>query len=209
MSDEEPLMTLATFDSLMAAEVARSFLDAEGIRSFVADGEVVYAFSILSGAVGGVKLKVAKSDFLAAERLLNNQRGKYGPQDRDDYGLPLPSDAVTRDLPRKPLQRDAITKDPAYSQAPPETDDADEEDGDRRASTVDNLLSKAMLVGVLGIFICPVVAQAYSLQLLSQAQENSVFFTSRQTLLLRGLQVFNGLVLAAAIFLTVMLWATR
>jgi hypothetical protein len=54
-----------------------------------------------------------------------------------------------------------------------------------------------------------VVAQAYSLQLLSQAQELGVPITGRQALLLRGLQVFNGVILAFAVALLSILWMTR
>jgi hypothetical protein len=203
MSDEEPLMTVATFDSPTAAEIARTFLDAEGIRSFVADGEVVGALSILSGAVGGVKLKVAKSDFLAAERLLNNQRGRYDAEPRDDYGLPLQPDAITRERPPAKPMRD--------SRSPEEGDDTGEPESaeETRKGSVDDLLTKAMLVAVLGLVICPVVAQAYSLHLLGQAEALQVPLSPRQNFFLRSLQIFNTLVLAGAIFLTVILWATR
>jgi hypothetical protein len=191
------------------AEIARSFLDAEGIRAFVADGEVVNTAWILSGAVGGIKLKVARSDFLAAERLLHAQRSKQGGALRDDYGLPLPSDAITKDRPRKSVRRDAITADPASTTAPDEAEDADETEPADQAHSVDSLLTKAMIVGVLGTFICPVVSQAYSLHLLSQAQESSGRLTSRQNFFLRAMQVFNGLVLVAALTLTVVFWSSR
>jgi hypothetical protein len=209
MSDEEPLMTVATFDSLTAAEIARAVLDAEGIRSFLADGEMVNTAWILSGALGGVKLKVAKSDFLAAERVLNSQRGKYGPDACDDYGLPFPRDAFTKDRPSKAGRRDAVTLDPAHHQTPPETDDPDELENAETTATLDSLFRKALIVAVVGVFICPVVAQAYSLQLLSQAQELGVPITGRQALLLRGLQVFNGVILAFAVALLSILWMTR
>jgi hypothetical protein len=202
MSDEQPLMTVATFDSPTAAEIARTFLDAEGIRSFVADGEVVGALSILSGAVGGVKLKVAKSDFLAAERLLNSQRGRFDAEPRDDYGLPRQRDAITQERPQRMPTRDSQS---------PQDDDAGEPERveETKTKAVDNLLNKAMLVAVVGLVICPVVAQAYSLQLLSQAQALQIPLSGTQTFFLRGLQIFNSLVLAGAIFLTVVLWATR
>jgi hypothetical protein len=203
MSDEEPLMTVATFDSPTAAEIARTFLDAEGIRSFVADGEVVGALSILSGAVGGVKLKVAKSDFLAAERLLNSQRGRFDAEPRDDYGLPLRRDAITQER-----HRGMPTRDSEYPEVTDETGEPESAE-ETQTGLVDDLLNKAMLVAVLGLVICPVVAQAYSLHLLSQAEAIPIPFSRRQTFFLRGLQIFNGLVLAGAIFLTVMLWATR
>ena len=82
MPDAESLVTVATFGTLPQAELARGHLDAEGIRSFVLDSESVNMDWFLSGAVGGVKLQVAKSDFLAAEECCEQPRG----QDRQGPG---------------------------------------------------------------------------------------------------------------------------
>src|SRR6516165_5757478 len=41
MSADDTMMTVATFDTLMEAELARSYLEGEGIRCFLADAEMV------------------------------------------------------------------------------------------------------------------------------------------------------------------------
>jgi hypothetical protein len=149
MSDDEPLVTVATFVSLPAAELARGVLDAEGIRSFVADGETVNMAWYFSGAVGGVKLQVAKSDFLAAERMLNSRPGSSALGNLDDYGL-AKSTAITTD---PGIVRDDV--------AEPQEEDASEE-----VNKAEAMVRSALLAAVLGLLICPPLGQLYSLWLL-------------------------------------------
>jgi hypothetical protein len=49
-SESEPLVTVATFNSLFHAELAQGALEEAGIESFVSDGEVVSPFSGLTGS---------------------------------------------------------------------------------------------------------------------------------------------------------------
>jgi hypothetical protein len=60
MSDE--LVTLATFDSSIKAELARAALQEAGIESQLGDESLVTNYWLLSEAVGGVKLVVRQSD---------------------------------------------------------------------------------------------------------------------------------------------------
>lgn len=53
------LVTVATFDFITDAEIARGRLTTEGIEAFVADAHLVQTDWLFSPAVGGIKLQVA------------------------------------------------------------------------------------------------------------------------------------------------------
>ena len=157
MSDDETLMTVATFDTLMAAEVARGYLEGEGIRCFLADAELVNTAWYLSGAMGGIKLQVAKGDFLTAERLLHSRQGLRAG-DRDDYGLKPPSDQITE----KPGKVRESTQ-------------AEEGEGEGEGEGVDNpaeaLVMSAFRAAIFGLLLCPPCLHLYSLYLLNEARQ--------------------------------------
>jgi hypothetical protein len=155
MSTDEPLMTVATFDVLMEAEVARGYLESEGIRCFLADAEMVNTAWYLSGAMGGIKLQVAKSDFLAAERLLHS-RPRSAERGLDDYGLRRPTSAVTAE--------------PGLVRQPPEDDEEPEEVPENEAEA---LVRQAFRASILGFFICPPSLHVYSIYLLHEARNRS------------------------------------
>jgi hypothetical protein len=152
MSVEEPLMTVATFDSLMEAEMARSYLESEGIPCFLADAEMVNTAWYLSGAMGGIKLQVTKSDFLAAERLMHS-RPTSALRGLDDYGLKRGTDA--------------ITAAPGQVRQPPEEDKEEEEVPQNEAEA---LVSRALRAAILGLFLCPPCLHVYSMGLLYEAR---------------------------------------
>ena len=66
----EKLVTVATFDFRAEAEVAKLFLEEQGIQAFLADDNLVGMDWFLSNAVGGVKLQVAASDVDRARDIL-------------------------------------------------------------------------------------------------------------------------------------------
>ena len=66
----EDEQTVAAFDTLMEAELARGRLESEGIGARIIDGNTVGIAQHLSSALGGVKLAVAESDFPAARAIL-------------------------------------------------------------------------------------------------------------------------------------------
>jgi hypothetical protein len=178
MSDPEPLVTVATFDSLPQAELARSLLDEEGIRSFLADAETVNMAWYISGAVGGVKLQVAKSDFLKAERILNSKRGRATSSSLDDYGLDN-STAVTNDPDavrqehwetEEPSDETSLTADPGSvrdEQTASAADDVIEKDNDAEIK-----VRAALRAALLGLIACPPFLHIYSLWLLMTARES-------------------------------------
>lgn len=68
MSD---LVALETFPDRVSAELARTHLDAHGVRAFLSEGT---SFNPLLSAAEGVRLSVAQRDLVAARDLLRAQR---------------------------------------------------------------------------------------------------------------------------------------
>ncbi len=64
------MQTIATFDFLPPAEIARGRLLAEGIDCQLADQYLVQANWLYSPAVGGIKLQVADADVERAQTIL-------------------------------------------------------------------------------------------------------------------------------------------
>jgi hypothetical protein len=70
--DSDRPVVVATFQNPMEASIARSRLEAEGIRAAL-DGEHHVAMEWwISGAIGGVKLLVRESDLETARRILES-----------------------------------------------------------------------------------------------------------------------------------------
>jgi hypothetical protein len=59
---EQDWVTVASFRDLAEAEMARVTVDAEGIRCYLADAEVIRLDWTLSMALGGIKLRVPAAD---------------------------------------------------------------------------------------------------------------------------------------------------
>src|SRR5580704_353168 len=64
------MVTIASFPSVIEAQLAKSRLESEGIDCFVADENIVTMNWLYSNAVGGVKLQVDRADFEVARQLL-------------------------------------------------------------------------------------------------------------------------------------------
>ncbi len=64
------MVTIATFDFVTDAEIARGRLLAEGIRSDLVDQHLVQTDWLYSIAVGGIKLQVAEQDVEPALAIL-------------------------------------------------------------------------------------------------------------------------------------------
>jgi Putative prokaryotic signal transducing protein len=65
------LVTLATFGDTVEANLAKNYLEAAGIRAFLADEETVNMDWLLGNAVGRIKLQVGDGDEEAARTLLS------------------------------------------------------------------------------------------------------------------------------------------
>jgi len=66
----EPLVTIATFDTPLKANLFASRLEADGVECFIADAETIGIHGLLAGAVGGVKIQVRESQGRRAAALL-------------------------------------------------------------------------------------------------------------------------------------------
>jgi hypothetical protein len=75
----EDLVTIATFRFLNEAELARMYLNEEGVRSYIADGETVNMDWLLGNALGNIKLQVSSAD---VERALAAKEKWPKPRDR-------------------------------------------------------------------------------------------------------------------------------
>lgn len=72
MSDE--LTTIATSYDIVEAEFLRNHLEAEGFRVFLADENIIGVYNLLASAVGGIKIRVPKSESEAAKEFVENLR---------------------------------------------------------------------------------------------------------------------------------------
>ncbi len=68
--EHDRLVTVRSYDNPIEAHLARSFLEAADIQSFLMDEQIIGVHPGLNVAVGGVKLQVAAEDFEEAARLL-------------------------------------------------------------------------------------------------------------------------------------------
>jgi hypothetical protein len=68
--DNLELVTLNTFTSIFEANMFRSKLESEGIECFIDDENIGSMNFLYGSAVGGVKLKVRKSDYDKARKVL-------------------------------------------------------------------------------------------------------------------------------------------
>lgn len=77
---QDPLVTVARFQHVLQAHVARTKLEAAGIGAFVADENIVTVNWLWVNLVGWVRLQVRQSDATRARRVLARQ--PYDPRRR-------------------------------------------------------------------------------------------------------------------------------
>jgi hypothetical protein len=76
------LITIATFQSVLDANVAQRKLEMEGVESYLADENMVSTLWIYSQAVGGVRLQVSDEDEQKAKEILNRPGEKLAVDHR-------------------------------------------------------------------------------------------------------------------------------
>jgi len=117
------LITVATFWDPIEAGLARGRLEAAGIRSFLADEQMVGTAWHLQNAIGGAKLQVIDTDAVAALEVLSEQDAvdedadgvvNAGPIDRESVAAIIDDDADTPDEPAQPLSSREEDADRAY-----------------------------------------------------------------------------------------------
>lgn len=80
----EKLVTVATFENSVQAELAKSQLESAGIKAVVIDGNLIDTAWQYTTAVGGVKVQVLESDREKAESLLQNKEPSDFSEDFPD-----------------------------------------------------------------------------------------------------------------------------
>lgn len=88
MATENPLVTVAAFLTHAEASMARSFLEADGLRVVVADDNVARLGFHLSAIAGGIKLQVHRSEEERARELLTELESPSGPRLVEDEPAP-------------------------------------------------------------------------------------------------------------------------
>lgn len=78
---DAPFITIATYQNTMKAELAKSLLEAEGIRVYLHNLNIVQADWLLANAVGSIKLQVPAADCARAEQLLYDLPDNKAPAD--------------------------------------------------------------------------------------------------------------------------------
>jgi Putative prokaryotic signal transducing protein len=68
---EHELVTIATFGTVMEAEMARGFLEANGVDVFLLDLNMTRIASAYAAMIGGIKLQVRYGDEQRARDLLS------------------------------------------------------------------------------------------------------------------------------------------
>ncbi len=136
----EPLTTVAAFNTPVEAELARNHLEENGIAAVVVDAETVGMLFHAGGALGGVKVQVVESDAARARAVLASREGRAGLSEDDDYGLDDRIQAGGHSRLRNGFFR-------------PGDEDEDEEAADSRSGPA----SWAWRVGVIGLVVLGLV----------------------------------------------------
>ena len=80
---EERLVTIRTYSVLWEADLARVFLEQEGVRALLADENMVGMNWLYCHAVGGIKLQTPESEAPRARELLAERERKRGENSAD------------------------------------------------------------------------------------------------------------------------------
>jgi hypothetical protein len=108
MNDE--LVTIATFDNTVQANLVRNQLAAAGIRATLVDEHTVGLNWMWSNAIGGVKLIVREEDYEDAARLLADPGAE---QEVDDAGQTFLDEVETDEVETDEADADDLSNDVA------------------------------------------------------------------------------------------------
>lgn len=86
MNDNYTLLDVFEFSA--EAQVAKSKLEAEGVRTLFMDEKTIDSDPLISQAVGGVKLLVHNDDVLQAKKIYNQIRTYLTDEDDESYHCP-------------------------------------------------------------------------------------------------------------------------
>lgn len=135
------LVTVATFQDSVAADLAKNFLEHEGIACVLIDDTTVATDWMLSAAIGGVKLQVAALNVERAEMLLARIQNERDQADDESSDEADETAIATREI----------------------AEDLQAEEEDR--APINQLADKAFRAAVFGLILWPL--QLYALYLLA------------------------------------------
>jgi hypothetical protein len=146
---ENQLVTLGTFPNLESARFIRNLLDAEGIRSYLADETTGGMLWHLGNAIGWIKLQVAETDLPRAQEILEAQR-----QTLDDLGPEaFAAEAVAGETDD---EVSANVTDTEVGDRPRTGAESDDE----VVNPTDDMALRAFRASAIGIVFCPILLYA-------------------------------------------------
>jgi hypothetical protein len=176
----EDFVPVAAYGTPLEADLAKNYLEAEGILVLLSDDATVGWFWYLGNAVGGIKLLVPRDQVERAAAVLAARPGGQ-PESCVEAGQGAEASgtggvACARCGARMDPDMDYC---PACGEAPPDATRAspdspagngraagEEELEEQAASPGDDLANRALRAAILGLILCPPLLQVYSLWLL-------------------------------------------
>jgi Putative prokaryotic signal transducing protein len=142
------LVTIASFDTIPQAHLARNELESAGIRAVITDEETTGMLWHFANALGGAKVQVRDED---AERAVAILEERFRENESE------PDDAPTLDEQALSEPREDGGSEPSQaSETPPEPNVEESSDSNRREADAKNLV----LVAWLGILVPPIAFYA-------------------------------------------------
>jgi hypothetical protein len=131
MNDE--LVTIATFDNTVQANLVRNQLAAAGIRATLVDEHTVGMNWMLSNAIGGVKLIVREEDYDDAAKILADPGADQAPDDAGQTFLgPVDAEQDENDVTQDEAE-EALAESPDKTELAPTQREQDAERAFRAA----------------------------------------------------------------------------
>ncbi|QEL14355.1 putative signal transducing protein [Limnoglobus roseus] len=184
------LVTIATFDSVPQAHLAKNELDTAGIRSVLMDEETVGMLWHAAHAIGGIKLKVNEEDAERALVVFDERFGNGGESSDpvDEQSLAEQALAVPREDedPSEGLPHPESVETPAADSAPPDPVGGYREECARRL----------FFVAWLGFLFPPLIFYAFYLMLNAALGSGELSRQGRVNVLVGSLVTLVGLPMA-------------
>lgn len=117
------LVTIATFDQVAQAYIAKNALEAAGIQASITDEETVGMLWTISTAVGGVKVIVREEDAERAVAVLENELGPDEGGEIDQKQLAVEAEAAMPEEEETPVSAPDSPAREGISSTLPVTDD--------------------------------------------------------------------------------------
>lgn len=176
------LVTIATFDLPIKAEIARNALTAAAIQSVIADDNAVGMDWLLGNAIGWVKVQVREEDADRAVTVLEEALGTGGAVDPEELAAEAESSAPEDEPDLRDRNAPASPLSDAYDAAPV-------------PDSRDEYARRVFFAGWLGILIPLIPFYALYLFMNAAFSPGTLSPRGRRNLTIGGITVLCGLVL--------------